>query len=204
MHRQIGLKRRQIGLKSRIAGLVVAAAAVAGVACGNFTGVPASLATITDTGTVFAINGAPLGAPTAIHAFAGAFVPADADFLFDVAFDLDSLARIHILPQRQVAAGLQPTHTVSLATVPDSFDAVGAVPSGLTFHPDTGMIIARNQVVIAQVTDAQACGFSVTGTTLYAKIVVNAINRVDRTMSVKFTVDPNCGFRSFAPGVPKD
>ncbi|HEY4306603.1 MAG TPA: hypothetical protein VGM82_19165 [Gemmatimonadaceae bacterium] len=200
---------RPIGLKSKLAGLAFAVAALTAVACKGFTEVPASLTTVTESSTVYALNGAPLGAPTAIHAYVangvgGAFVPADADFLFDVAFDIDSLAQVHILPQRQVAAGLQTTHTVSLATVPDTFEAVTRVPDGLTFRPDTGMIIARGQVVIAQVTDATACSFSITGTTLFAKIAVKAINRVDRTMQVKLTVDPNCGFRSFASGIPKD
>ena len=200
---------RSIGVKSKLAGLAVAVAALTAVACKGFTDIPASLVTATESSTVYALNGAPLGAPTAIHAYAAdgtgsGFVPATADFLFDVAFDLDSLSQIHILPQRQVASGLQPTHTVSLATVSDTFEAVTKVPDGLTFRPDTGMIIARNQVVIAQVQDATACSFSVTGTTLFAKIVVKSINRDDRTMSIKFTVDPNCGFKSFASGVPKD
>jgi hypothetical protein len=191
-------------MTNRLIALLCAAAAVAAISCGNFTGVPASLSTATDSGTVFAINGAPLGAPTAIHAYSGSFVPATADFLFDIAFDLDADAKIHILPQRQVASGLQATHTVALATVADSFEAVSSVPSGLVFRADTGMVVARNQVVIAQITDATACSFSLTGSTLYAKMVVKAVNRDDRTMSVKFTVDPNCGFKSFAPGVPKD
>ena len=190
--------------KSKIAGLAVAVAAVAAMSCRDFTGVPASLITLTDSGTVFALNGAPLGAPTAIHGYSGQFVPATADFLFDVAFDLDDEAKIHILPQRQVASGLQPTHSVGLATVPDSFEAVTAVPRGLTFRADTGLVVTRNQVVIAQISDANACSFSLTGTTLFVKMVVRAVNRVDRTMQVKFTVDPNCGFLSFAPGVPKD
>lgn len=198
------MRHRGIDVKSKLVGIAVAIATVTAVACKGFTEVPASLATATESSTVYAINGAPLGAPTAIHAYAGQFVPATADFLFDVAFDLDDQSQIHILPQRQVASGLQATHTVSLATVPDTFEAVGSVPSGLKFRPDTGMIIQRNQVVIAQVTDATACSFSVTGTTLYAKIAVKAVNRADRTMQVKFTVDPNCGFRSFAPGVPKE
>ena len=191
-------------IKSKILGLGLAAAAIAAVACGNFTGVPASLITLTDSGTVFALNGAPLGAPTAIHGYSGQFVPATADFLFDVAFDLDADAKIHVLPQRQVASGLQATHSVGLAVVPDSFEAVTAVPRGLAFRADTGMVVERNQVVIAQISDANACSFSLTGSTLYVKMVVKAVNRVDRTMQVKFTVDPNCGFRSFAPGVPKD
>jgi hypothetical protein len=200
---------RVIDVKLKLVGFVVAIAAVTAVACKGFTEVPPSLVTVTESSTVYALNGAPLGAPTAIHAFGAngtgsGFVPATADFLFDVAFDLDSISQIHILPQRQVASGLQATHTVSLATVPDTFEAVTVVPSGLTFRADTGMIIARNQVVIAQVTDATACSFSVTGRTLFAKIAVKSVDRVARTMAVKVTVDPNCGFRSFAPGLPKE
>jgi hypothetical protein len=190
--------------KLKLTGLVATVAVVTAVSCKGFTDVPASLATSTESSTVYALNGAPLGAPTALQAFSAQFVAATADFLFDVAFDLDDQARIHVLPQREVANGLQPTHTVSLATVPDSFEAVTVVPRGLTFRADTGMIVERNQVVIAQISDANACNFSLTGRTLFAKIVVKAINRDDRTLQVKFTVDPNCGFRSFAPGVPKE
>jgi hypothetical protein len=197
------MMHRLIDVKSKLAGLAIAIVAIAVMSCG-ITDVPASLATDTESSTVYALNGAPLGAPTALHAYSGTFLSADADFLFDVAFDLDDSARIHVLPQRQVASGLQATHTVSLATVTDTFEAVASVPRGLVFRADTGMIIQRNQVVIAQVTDATACGFSITGTTLFAKIVVQSVNRVDRTMQVKFTVDPNCGFRSFLPGIPKE
>jgi len=198
------MMQRPFVAKLKVAGMLAVVALITAVSCKGFTDVPASLATSTESSTVYAINGAPLGAPTAIHAFSAQFVPATADFIFDVAFDLDDQARIHILPQRQVASGLQPTHTVSLATVPDAFESVASVPSGLTFRADTGMIIQRNQVVIAQVSDANACNFSLTGRTLFAKIVVKEINRDARTLQVKFTVDPNCGFRSFAPGVPKD
>ena len=197
------MMHRLCSVKSKLA-TIAAAIAVVTASCKGFTDVPASLITNTDSSTVYAINGAPLGAPTALHAFSAQFVPATADFLFDVAFDLDDQARIHILPQRQVASGLQPTHSVSLATVADTFEAVTAVPRGLTFRADTGMVIERNQVVIAQISDANACNFSLTGRTLFAKIVVKAINRDERTLQVKFTVDPNCGFRSFAPGVPKE
>src|SRR3569833_2526913 len=185
------MMQRPFVAKLKVAGMVAVVALITAVSCTGLTDVPASLATSTDSATVNAIHGAPLGAPTAIHAFSAQFVPATADFIFDVAFDLDAQAQIHILPQRQVASGLQPTHTVSLATVPDSFEAVASVPSGLTFHADTGMIIQRNQVVIAQVSDANACNFSLTGRTLFAKIVVKAINRDARTLQVKFTVDPN-------------
>jgi hypothetical protein len=45
---------------------------------------------------------------------------------------------------------------------------------------------------------------SVTGTTIHAKIVVTAINIPSRQLTIRYTVDPNCGFRSFATGIPKD
>jgi hypothetical protein len=197
--------RRLTGSKSRLAALAFVAVAVTGVACSDFTGVPASLNTITDSGTVFGVNGAPLGAPSALHAFSGTLIPADANFVFDIAFDVGAAAGdVVVFPQRAIASGLATTHQVSLAVVPDSFEAVTEVPKGLTFRADTAMTIKRNQVLIAQVSDATACGFSLTGTTLYAKVVVTSINHDTRQMQVKYTVDPNCGFRSFASGIPKD
>ncbi len=195
---------RSIISKSRVATLAAAVLTVAGVACSDFTGVPASLSTVADSGTVWALNGAPTGAPSALHAYSGTLIPADANFVFDVAFDLDPSGGIRILPQRAVASGLATTHAVALATVPDSFEAVTSVPRGLAFRADTALVVQRNQTVIAQVTDATACGFSLTGSTLFAKLVIRSINRDAKTMKVSYVVDPNCGFRSFLPGVPKD
>jgi hypothetical protein len=196
--------RRSIVSKSRVATLAAAVLTVAGVACSDFTGVPASLSTMTDSGTVYAINGAPLGAPTALHAYSGTLLPADANFIFDVAFDLDASGNIIVLPQRAIASGLATTHSVALAPVSDTFEAVTEVPRGLAFRADTALTVKRNQVVLAQISDGTACGFSLTGTTIYAKLVVRSIDRVNRTMTVRYVVDPNCGFRSFLPGVPKD
>jgi hypothetical protein len=187
-----------------LAALIVAASVVAGSACSDFTGVPASLPTLADSGTAYAINGAPLGAPTALYVFGGSLVAADANFIFDIAFDLDSAGGIVLLPQRAVASGLAPTHTVALQV--DSthdFDEITRAP-GSGYRADTAITVRRNQVVLAQVADVNACTYSLTGSTVYAKFVVRAINREARTLSVRYTVDPNCGFRSFNPGVPKD
>jgi hypothetical protein len=188
----------------RVAVFAVAAAMVVASACSDFTGVPASLPTMADSGTAYAINGAPLGAPTALYVFGGALVNADANFLFDVAFDLDANGGIVVLPQRDVASALASTHTVALQV--DSthqFDEITRAPAS-GYRADTAVTVRRNQVVLAQVTDLNACTYSLTGSTVYAKFVVRAINREARTLEVRYTVDPNCGFRSFTPGVPKD
>ena len=195
--------RRIHSLKPNIVALAVVTMAVAGVACGDFTGVPASLPTVTTTGTAYAINGAPVGAPTALHMFSGTLIPANASFVFDVAFDIDATGNAVLLPQRAIASGLTSTHTVSLQKVAGQFDALTAAPKS-GYRADTAMVVSLNQVVAIQSSDPNACGVSLTGSTLYAKLVVTAIDRAAKQLTVLYTVDPNCGFLSFASGLPKD
>ena len=90
---------------SKIVVLAAAGLAILGVACGDFTGVPASLPTLTDSGTVYALNGAPPGAPTALHVFSGTLLPATAAFVFDIAFDIDAAGHVLLIPQSVVATG---------------------------------------------------------------------------------------------------
>jgi hypothetical protein len=185
---------------------VLAAAAVAtlALACGDFTGVPASLPTITDTGTVYALNGAPAGAPSGLHVFTGTIVPVDQSFAFDVGFDLDTNGAIIVYPQRTVATALSTsTHSVGLQTVRDTFEAVATAPKN-GYRADTALVTQRNVVVLVQSNDANVCGLALTGTSLYAKFEVTEVNRLTRQLKIRWTVDPNCGFVSFLSGVPKN
>jgi hypothetical protein len=186
-----------------IAVLAAATLATFGLACGDFTGVPASLPTITDTGTVYALNGAPAGAPSGLHVFTGSIVPVDRSFAFDVGIDLDSTGNIVIYPQRTVATALSTTtHSVGLQTVKDTFEAVLSAPKS-GYRADTALVTQRNVVVLVQSNDAGVCGLSLTGTSLYAKLEITEVNRLTRQLKVRWTADPNCGFVSFQPGVPK-
>jgi hypothetical protein len=188
---------------SRLLALGLCAAAVGAVSCGDLTGVPASLPTLTDSGTVYAINGAPPGAPTALHVFSGSILNADATFIFDVAFDIDGNGRVVYLPQKTVASGLAPTHSVGLQATTATFDAVTAAPKS-GYRPDTALVANPGTVVLVQTSDANACGISLTGSTLYGKVQVELIDPQHRTLKVRWTVNPNCGFFSFASGIPKD
>jgi hypothetical protein len=191
-------------LRAALLAGAAAACVLIAAACGNFTGVPASLPTVTDTGTVYALNGAPPGAPTAFHLFSATLLSADANFIFDVAFDIDASGNIVALPQRAVASGLASTHTVAIQEDSVStFDAITRAPAS-GYRADTAMTIKPNQVLLIQSSDANACGVSLTGTTLYAKLVITAVDKTARQMQVQYTSDPNCGFRSFATGIPKD
>ena len=199
-HRPVG----PAGLRKTTLALVAGALVVSGVACGNLTGVPASLPTLSDSALVYAINGAPPGAPTALHVFAGQLFSADASFLFDVAFDIDSSGHAVLLPQRAVASGLAATHTVGLQTATTSFESLTRAPTS-GYRADTALVASVNVPVLVQSADPSACSTSITGRTVYAKVVIRSIDVAARQMIVQFTTDPNCGFRSLLPGViPKD
>lgn len=188
---------------TRLALFAAAVTAVAAASCKDFTGVPASLATITDSGVVYAINGAPPGAPSALHLYSGTLLAADANFIFDIAFDIDPAGNAVLMPMRVVSSGLATTHTVGLQTTTETFDVIGSAPKN-GYHPDTSVVTRPGQVILAQSQDPLVCGTSVTGTTIHAKLVVTSINTATRQLNVLYTVDPNCGFRSFATGIPKD
>jgi len=197
------MNRRILRPLPKIAALVTATLAVTAIACGDLTGVPASLQTISDSGLVYAINGAPPNAPTSLHFYSGQRLAADANFFFDVAFDIDGAGNVVILPQRAVASGLAATHSVGLQKSDSSFASIELAPrSG--YRADTSLVTTAGVVVLAQSNDANVCSFSLTGSTIYAKLVVTSVDRLARTLNIRYTVDPNCGFRSFKPGVPKD
>ena len=181
--------------------LLACALAIASASCKSLTGVPASLPTIADTGVVYALNGAPPGAPTALEVFSGQLLSADANFVFDVAFDIDSAGNVVYLPQRAVASGLASTHSVGLQTVSTLFDSLGSAPT-TGYRADTALVTKPNVTVVVQSADPTACSVSITGTVVYAKIVVTAVDPVSKQLTVKYSVDPNCGFRSFASGIP--
>ncbi len=196
------MTRRIFRPKLQLAAIAAATLLVAAAACGNFTGVPASLPTVADSGVLYALNGAPPGAPSALHMYSGTLIAADANFFFDIAFDINAAGSVVVLPQRAVASALASTHTVSLQTVPESYDAILSAPKS-GYRADTALVVGVNQTVLVQSQDPNACGVSLSGTTLYGKLVITAIDRTARQLRVLYTVDPNCGFVSFASGVPK-
>jgi hypothetical protein len=106
----------------RIAAPLALGLAAAGVACGDIAGPQAVLSTISDTASVYALNGAPVGAPTALYIFAGSMVRADANFRFDIAFDIDASGKIVLMPVRTVASPLTAAHQVGLQTVGTSYN----------------------------------------------------------------------------------
>ena len=92
---------------------------------------------------------------------------------------------------------------MGLLKIADSFESVLEAPK-TGFATDASVVLAPGQTVVIQSSHngpRDICQFALTPY-IYAKITVDSVNVATRTLYLRMGVDPNCGFRSFASGVP--
>ncbi len=184
----------------RAAGLVAAIAlAIAGAACGPSNPAP-TVDIAVDTLVAFAMNGTPASEPSGFDLFSQSMFTIDANLSFDVAFDVDSATkRAVVYPVALVSNGFITTRHVGLQRIAIPFDsATYALRTGYVF--DSAYALSPGQALYV-VTNPVACEADA-NPSLYGKIVVDSVNTLDRTIHFRATVDPNCGFRDFRPGIP--
>lgn len=179
---------------SRILALVLALAATA---CdGSRT--KATYTNIPRTYALFALTGAPVNAPTAISLLGGPTI-ADANFGFDVAVDIDSAGTTRLYPVRSLAGALVPlSKRVGLQTVSGSFEALREAPSA-GYDTLGARVVTEGAVMAIEIQDYTTCAYSLNGTNIYAKLVVDSIRKSTRRVYGRTVVDPNCGFRELMP-----
>ena len=116
-----------------------------------------------------------------------------------VALDLDEQGRVRILLPQYVLVPLSgvPRVGVQLTNVP--FDDATLAPSR-SYRYDSVTVATVGQTVYVQ-TPGTNCSSTVP---LYAKFIVDSVVGTDRAMFVRMRTDPNCGFRSLAPGRPTE
>lgn len=198
---------------------LAAAALLAGVvaACDDPFRIRATLDVVEDTFVVNSVGDltAPIAAPVAIdlgdqpNLFnASTRKPAvrrlGAEFYnigagFDFAIDVrgDSVV---FLPPRRLTTALTTVRRVGLRSDTVAFESATIAPgSGYVF--DTVSVGARPGNTVFVVTQHPVCS-SEFSAELYGKVGIVAIDPVARTATLRVRVDPNCGFRSFLPGVP--
>lgn len=175
-------------------------------ACGSLTHPNPQTDNATDTVTVYAINRTPVAAPAGLWLFGQGAKVIDSGFLFDLAFDLDTLGNgdITMYTVRYVAGDLSAAHSVGVQKMSSSYESFLKAPS--TGYVADSLFSAKvGDVFAIQTSDPTACSFSVFSNVIYAKVQVLSVDPVARTLRTRFTVDPNCGFFSLAPsGLPKD
>ncbi|MGQ0646812.1 MAG: hypothetical protein ACT4P7_04535 [Gemmatimonadaceae bacterium] len=153
------------------------------------------------------MTGTPPSYPAGFNAGTGAIVRVQPDIAFDVAFDLTADNKVRVIPARLISAtrqsfgGISATQQVGLLTPSSSFDALTKAPQS-GYKRDSLVVVSAGQPVVLEVV-SDACQFSL-ASILYAKIVVDSVNTTTRQIYFRTVRNPNCGFRSFQPGVPKD
>ena len=190
------------------AGLAAATFAAAAIlACGDPNAPVARFPNYADTLGLYALNGAPRGAPTAIHLIRGvgssSGVATDGSFTFDVAVDIDAAGRPVLYPVRALAAPFLGRHRVGIRRESRPFDSITEAPTDGYTH-DSLAVVAIGEVVLIESTDPDATQACFGNAVIYAKMVVDSITASTRRVFVRITADPNCGFRSLVPGVPTE
>ena len=193
-------------LPTRLPRVVVLALAVAAAACGDLTKPKASTPSLPRSFELAALTGAPANVPTAISFLAGA-TRADAQFLFDVAFDLDATGNVLVLPVRTVGGSLGGALTGSLKRV--GMQRVSGSFESLRLAPQTGydtvatQVVAPGGVLAVEMLDFTNCYTGFGGSTLYAKLTVDSVHAATRRIYTRMVVDPNCGYRGLvADSIP--
>jgi hypothetical protein len=192
-------------LPTRLLRVAVVALATAAVACGDPTRPKATIANLLLSYSVYGLVGAPAASANALNLFVGP-ARADAAFDFDVALDLDPTGKILVYPVRAVAgplAGIVATR-VGLQTVTGSFESVREAPDR-GYDTITVRTIQPGTVVVAELVNLVSglCTFSLSGSSTYAKFVVDSVNPTARRFFVRSVGDANCGYRSLvADSIP--
>jgi hypothetical protein len=182
--------------------LAMVASASILAACGDSRLLEATLPTVGDAYTVFALTGTPAAYPSGINSYARAAVRVDGFANFDVAFDIDANGNAVLYPVQKIVSSLSAERHVGLRKVAGVFDSVTIAPSGV--YADSAVVAAEGDVVIAQSVrngSGDACQFAISPY-IYTKLLVDSIAPDTRSIVVHAVLDPNCGFRSFEPGIP--
>jgi hypothetical protein len=183
------------------AGLAVAGAS----ACGDVAGVEATADTLHDSLTVFPLTGSSPVTPTALNTPFGMVTPVGPSGNFDLAFDLDAQRRVIIYPVKLIVQPLTGVNAVGLLKVTGSFENLTRAPTS-KYERDEALVVAVGEVVAIEALRNRAsdlCAFALSPN-IYSKLVVDSVSAGTNAIWFRFVTNPNCGFRSFAPGRPKD
>ena len=189
-------------MRSRL--LILGAAATAAAlldACGDPTRLKATTPTVADTLSAYALTGSGGLLPVGLETSARHVV--FLDNTFDIAFDLDGSNRPVLLPAKLVASNFGIPREVGLLRVtPDTlrFDDILRAPLE-PYNFDSALVVNPGESVIVQAQNNTLC-LGALARTIYSKLAIDSVDAARRVVFFRMVVDPNCGFRSFLPGIP--
>ena len=188
-------------MRKKIAPLGMMIVALAG--CNDPNSLPdASEPNLTDTVTVFAIDGTPVATPSGFSIDLGNPVRLDQFPAFDFAYNVDVSGNPVLLPPR--AAGM-PRSNLDAGILPQGTATDGLQWDQITVAPFDGYITL--DPVVAAVGNTYVIRSRVIcsiGVPRYGKIEVLEFNSAPDSLSVTLQIllNQNCGYRGLEPGLP--
>ena len=191
-------------MKARLALLATMFVVVILNACGDPTSLRASGLTSVDTLSVFALSGTPPSYPSGISILARTPVRVDGNANFDIALDIDANGNTIVYPVKQVVSSPGGTRAVGLQKLSVQFDSLLDAPKSGYLVDSTAIVLNPGQTLVIQSQhnfSGDVCQFAL-NPNIFAKLAVDSVSLASRTIYVRMGLDPNCGFRSFATGIP--
>ena len=187
----------------RFAAAALAAATVVG--CSDPVGLRADRAVVTEGLQVYAFTGTPPAFPSALYSPQPAVVRPNGSYAFDVTFDIDPTGKVILTPVQLVGDVSLVGRRVGLLRSSTPFTQLGRAPdSGYQF--DSAFVVSPLETIAMIAPHGGSddiCFQNFLSTDIFSKLMVDSVNVADRLIYFKVTVDPNCGFKSFATGIPK-
>lgn len=181
-------------------GVLTAIAMVAVAACEDPFEPRATSAVRTATFTVFAMSGTPVNVPTAFNLVFFTPVRMEPAYGFHLAFDIDTAGRVMVVPVTRVGGVVAGGRRIGIQRSAVPFDQLQRAP-GTGYHYDSTFVVNTGEPLVVEAA-AEQCPINISTQLVYAKLEVGGIDPVNRRLTFRVTYDPNCGFRSFLPGIP--
>ena len=170
---------------------------VAAVACDDTGMIPASFSNKIDTVTLHALRGTPIPSTSAFDIAFGITARTDEGEAFDFAFDIDSLSAAIILP----AGALGLTRQAGLQFSDETFEEVDEAPDD-GYVVDSLLTVSVGDVFIGRSRNTTGNCFYLGSLPRYGKFRVMEIDTPNRTLTLEFLVNMNCGYRKLETGIP--
>lgn len=166
------------------------------VGCGDDVQLPpATFPNVVQTVVLFALDGTPIGLPSAFHIERRLAVRTDQTPIFDFVYNVDALGRSVLLTTAAVQLGLGSGIQISGA----AFDSIEVAPVG-GFVDSLPVAVDVGTVAVIRSRPVQ-CDFGA-ALPYYAKLEVTAIDTAARRLDFKILTNINCGYRGLEPGFP--
>lgn len=200
LNRSLGARFRAAARRA-VAPLPLALVVVGASACDDPFAPRATTAVRTASFVVYAMSETPVNVPSAFNIVFFTPLRMEPTYGFDLAFDIDAAGKAVLVPVRLVGGAVTANRFVGLQRVTGDYESLTRAPvSGYQYDSTFALGVGEGALVELR---ADQCQFQ-RSQVLYSKLRIQAIDPVQRILAFEITYDPNCGFRSFLPGVPTD